>query len=29
MPSLDALKQLDSDTAAATPGGRSPSEAAE
>ena len=24
MPSLDALKQLDSDTAAATPGGRSP-----
>jgi len=29
MPSLDALKQLDSDTTAATPGGRSPSEAAE
>lgn len=29
MPSLDALKQLDSDTAAAVPGGRSPSEAAE
>ena len=29
MPSLDALKQLDSDTAAAAPGGRSPSEAAE
>ncbi|MEO8421470.1 MAG: SDR family oxidoreductase [Hyphomicrobium sp.] len=29
MPSLDALKQLESDTAAAVPGGRSPSEAAE
>ena len=29
MPSLDALKQLESDTAAAAPGGRSPSEAAE
>ena len=29
MPTLDALKELDSDAAAAPPGGRSPSEAAE
>jgi enoyl-[acyl-carrier protein] reductase I len=29
MPSLDALKALDTDSAASPPGGRSPSEAAE